>query len=185
MTNRSQSIYFHFPAGRVYLPNRNRLRKYLLSIFRKHGKKVGQVNYIFCSDADLLKINIKYLKHHTLTDIITFPYHNPGNPILSDIFISIDRIKENARKFETSVVSELYRVMFHGALHLCGYNDKTQNQKKIMRQKENFYLNHYWQLFHGTLFRPETVSRGTYLCVIFNLWPGKDGHLLLKKLQRF
>ena len=143
MTRAQQSIYFHFPAGRVYLPQRTSLKKHLLRIFKDHGKRVGEVNFIFCSDAELLKINIQYLNHHTLTDIITFPYNEPDEPILSDIFISIDRIKENAAKFKTSVVSELYRVMFHGALHLCGFNDKTQHQKSIMRQKENHYLDLY------------------------------------------
>jgi len=143
MTGRLQSIYFHFPAGRFYLPHRSKLKKYLLHLFKEHKKQVRRVNYIFCTDAELLKINIQHLNHHTLTDIITFPYHAPGEPIVSDIFISIDRIRENAAKFQTTILNEVYRVMFHGALHLCGFQDKTQNQKLLMRQKENHYLRKY------------------------------------------
>lgn len=98
-----------------------------------------EVNYIFCSDAYLQKLNVKHLSHNTLTDIITFDY-NLGRAISADIFISIERIDENANKFGVTFNDELHRVMIHGILHLCGYNDKTEDGKKLMRKKEDYYL---------------------------------------------
>jgi len=97
------------------------------------------LNYIFCSDTYLHKINLEYLKHDTLTDIITFDY-SEKKQISGDIFISIDRIKENAPKFNQSTDIELNRVLIHGVLHLLGYKDKTPKEKETMRAKEDFYL---------------------------------------------
>jgi len=97
------------------------------------------LNYIFCSDTYLHKINLEYLKHDTLTDIITFDY-SEKKQISGDIFISIDRIKENALKFNQSTDIELNRVLIHGVLHLLGYKDKTPKEKETMRAKEDFYL---------------------------------------------
>jgi len=101
--------------------------------------KEGDINYIFCDDAYLLKQNIKYLNHNTLTDIISFDY-TIDKIISGDIFISIDRIKENSYLFKTKFTDELHRVMIHGILHYCGYNDKTAEEKKVMRLKEDYYL---------------------------------------------
>ena len=98
------------------------------------GKTLGEVTYIFCSDEYLHKMNVQHLNHDTLTDIITFPYNS--NPIEGDIFISIDRVKDNAQDFKTPFENELHRVMIHGILHLCGYKDKTEEESKQMRQKE-------------------------------------------------
>src|SRR3954463_14249411 len=97
MTSKKQFIYFHFPFGRIHLPGRQKLKRFILQIFKEERRRVEQVNYIFCSDKELLRINQKYLKHNTLTDIITFYYHQPGEPIMSDIYISIDRIKANSK----------------------------------------------------------------------------------------
>ena len=108
------------------------------------------INYIFCSDDYLLELNKQYLNHNTLTDIITFELNAPGEPILSDIFISIDRVKENAKTLEIPFKQELHRVIFHGALHLCGYKDKKKEEQKLMRRKEDEYLNHYF-VPRGTL----------------------------------
>jgi len=106
-------------------------------LFENH--KIDTINYIFCNDDYLLEKNIKYLNHSTLTDIISFDY-TLGKLISGDIFISVERVKENAQKFQTSFVDELHRVMIHGVLHYCGYNDKTQEEKKQMRAKEDYYL---------------------------------------------
>ncbi|HBK72240.1 MAG TPA: rRNA maturation RNase YbeY [Flavobacteriaceae bacterium] len=99
----------------------------------------GDINYVFCSDEYLLEININHLNHNTLTDIITFNY-NLGKQINTEIYISIDRVKENAESFNNTFTDELHRVIIHGILHLCGYKDKTQEEKSLMREKEDYYL---------------------------------------------
>lgn len=101
--------------------------------------ELGELNYIFCSDANLLEKNIKFLNHNTLTDIISFDY-TMGKLISGDIFISIDRVKENAETYKVSFEDELHRVMIHGVLHYCGYKDKEEEDKKLMRSKEDYYL---------------------------------------------
>ncbi|MFB0938627.1 MAG: rRNA maturation RNase YbeY [Urechidicola sp.] len=98
-----------------------------------------EINYIFCSDDSLLEKNIKFLNHNTLTDIISFDY-TMGKLISGDIFISIDRVIENAKAFKVSFSDELNRVMVHGILHYCDYKDKSKEEKKLMRSKEDYYL---------------------------------------------
>jgi probable rRNA maturation factor len=139
----TKKIQFHYLGGRFYLPSRTTLKGFILILFKKEGHKVEAINYIFCSDQYLLKINKDFLDHNTYTDIITFQYTAPKLPVQSDIYISIDRVKENARRYHTSFVQELYRVIFHGALHLCGYKDKSDKDVKLMRTKEDFYLAQY------------------------------------------
>jgi len=126
-----------------YFPYRNHLKQFLLNLFKREGFRVDTVNYIFCSDRYLLAINQKHLNHNTLTDVITFQYSTPDEPVLSDIYISVDRVAENAKTFEVAFLEELYRVIFHGALHLCGYKDKTQPDREKMRVAENKYLTKY------------------------------------------
>ena len=101
--------------------------------------KEGDINFIFCEDNYLLKMNVKYLKHNELTDIISFDY-TMGKMISGDIFISVDRINENALTYEVNVEDELHRVIIHGILHCCGYKDKTKEDKLLMRKKEDYYL---------------------------------------------
>ena len=101
-------------------------------------KELGAVSYIFCSDDYLHQMNVEYLNHDTLTDVITFPYNN--DPIEGDIFISIDRVKDNAHDLNTPFENELHRVMIHGILHLCGYRDETDEEETEIRQKEDKYL---------------------------------------------
>jgi rRNA maturation RNase YbeY len=96
----------------------------------------AELNFVFCSDDYLHRMNVEYLNHDTLTDIITFPYSEPPS-ISGDIFISIDRVRENAQQYEAPFIVELHRVMIHGVLHLCGYPDKTPEEQKAMRAKEN------------------------------------------------
>ena len=105
----------------------------------KEAKNVGEITYVFCSDTYLHKMNLEHLNHDTFTDIITFNYCEEDF-INSDIFISIDRVKENADTFKTTFQNELNRVIIHGILHLIGYDDKSDTDKKVMRTKEDFYL---------------------------------------------
>tara|TARA_B100000683_G_scaffold264135_1_gene293278 strand:+ start:4632 stop:5045 length:414 start_codon:yes stop_codon:yes gene_type:complete len=131
-------IEFHFEI-KFILNNQMELQKWIETVITSENKVLGDLNYIFCSDEYLLERNIKYLKHDTLTDIITFDYCEE-EIINSDIMISIDRVKENSSIFENSFSDELHRVMIHGVLHLIGYDDKTKKEKQTMRNKEDFYL---------------------------------------------
>lgn len=115
------------------------LRKWLAKIILHESYKEGDLSFIFCSDDYLLDINVKYLKHNYLTDVISFDY-SIGKLISGDIFISIDRVKENAESYSNSYTEELHRVMAHGLLHFCGYNDKTSEDQELMREKEDYYL---------------------------------------------
>jgi len=114
-------------------------KAWLKDAAKAEGFKIGELNYIFCSDAYLLDINQKYLGHDTLTDIVTFDNSEDPKMIEGDVFISIERVRENAIKFDTKD-SELKRVMVHGLLHLAGYKDKDKAQKELMRNKENEHL---------------------------------------------
>lgn len=109
-------------------------------LITNEGKKMGDINYIFCDDEYLLKINQDYLQHDYYTDIITFDYVK-GKKISGDIFVSVTRVSENAPLLSKSFEEELHRVLAHGVLHLCGYKDKTEAEIKEMRSKEDFYLN--------------------------------------------
>lgn len=109
---------------------------WIQNCIQEEGFTLGEVNYIFCDDAYLLKLNIEFLNHDTFTDIISFD-NTVGKLISGDIFISVDRVKENAKTFKTSFDNELYRVMIHGILHYLGYKDKSEEEKEEMRSKEN------------------------------------------------
>lgn len=109
---------------------------WLSAVIVSEDKKEGEINYIFCNDEYLLKINLQYLSHDTLTDIISFDY-SVGNELHGDVFISIERVKENALDFELSFFDELKRVMVHGILHYCGYKDKTETDETAMRLKKD------------------------------------------------
>jgi len=111
------------------------IKKWIDTVIKKEKRKLGEIHYVFVSDEDLLKMNKQFLKHNTYTDIITFDYCE-GKTINGDIFISIDRIKENAIKFKTEFNDELHRVLIHGVLHLCGYKDKTKKDALLMRKME-------------------------------------------------
>lgn len=112
---------------------------WLNEVIHTEGKELGEIVFVFCNDSYLLQKNIQFLKHNTLTDVISFDYCK-GNKISGDVLISIDRVKENAKIFDVSFLNELERVMVHGLLHLLGYKDKTKADINIMRSKENFYL---------------------------------------------
>ncbi|MDR2383859.1 MAG: rRNA maturation RNase YbeY [Prevotellaceae bacterium] len=114
-------------------------KKQIKTLLKMENKEAGDLCFIFCTDDFLLSINKKYLEHDYYTDVITFDY-TVDNTVSGDIFISIERIKENAREFGVPFDHELSRVMYHGSLHLCGYKDKSEDEKQTMREKEDFYL---------------------------------------------
>jgi rRNA maturation RNase YbeY len=125
---------------KISLKDRQIVKATLIGLFRKEGKKLAELRYIFVSDERLLEINREFLRHDFYTDIITFPLSVPRQPIVGEIYISVDRVKENARDFGSTIKKELHRVILHGALHLCGYGDKTPREEKKMRQMEEKYL---------------------------------------------
>ena len=130
------AIQFVNKKTRFKLKEQERIASWVERVVLMYHKFPGDIQYIFCDDTFLAEMNQQYLKHDTLTDIITFNY-NSGHYISGDIFISIDRIKENAATYKTTIEDELHRVMIHGILHLCGLNDKTAKDKKLMQEKEN------------------------------------------------
>lgn len=136
------AIHFHFQKP-VLLQQRRKLKAFLSRKVDEKRRTVDVVNYIFCSDEELLDINRRFLNHNTYTDIITFHYHQPGRPVQSDIYISVDRVKENAQKFRTNLSTELHRVIFHGMLHLLGFKDKSEREAKTMRSMEDQWLSEY------------------------------------------
>ncbi len=125
------------------LENESRYEEWIDAIIESEGKEPGEINYIFCDDDYLHNINMQYLNHDNLTDIISFDYCI-GDLISGDIFISIERVKENAKEYEVLFHVELLRVMSHGILHYCGYKDKAEQDEKVMRLKEQEKMN----MFH-------------------------------------
>lgn len=115
------------------------LSKWISEVILEENCKEGEINYIFCSDEYLYKLNMDFLEHDTFTDIISFDY-SMGKELHGDIYISVDRVRENSSDFEVTFDDELSRVMIHGILHYCGYKDKTELEKTIMRAKEDYYL---------------------------------------------
>ena len=133
-------IYFHSEDLDFELQNNQEVITWINNTADAEDFVVDTINYIFCSDKYLLEVNQKYLNHDYYTDIITFDY-NEENRIIGDLFISIERVKDYAEKNQINFKDELNRVMIHGVLHLCGYLDKSEEEAKLMRSKEDFYLN--------------------------------------------
>jgi rRNA maturation RNase YbeY len=128
-----------FFENKFTLKNRKAIKLWLDQVAKNEKRSIEGVNYIFCDDDYLLEKNIKYLKHNTLTDIISFDY-SQGDALLGDVFISTERVSENAVTLGVEEIKELHRVMVHGLLHYCGYKDKTLKEKELMRMKEDYYL---------------------------------------------
>lgn len=120
--------------------NKQSVKDFLELIFKKEKIALKQITYIFCSDEFLLKMNYDFLQHDYYTDIITFGLSQKNKPVEAEIYISIDRVKDNAKQLELLYKTEMLRVLFHGALHLCGYKDKTKSEILTMRAKEERYL---------------------------------------------
>ena len=121
------------------LENINSKKEWIGAVIEEEGKTLHELQYVFCTDEFLHKINVDFLNHNTLTDIITFDYTS-GVSVSGEIYISIDRVFENAKEFNVKFIDELDRVIIHGVLHLCGYTDKTEREKLVMRSKEDYYL---------------------------------------------
>ena len=128
-----------FEEGRYRLLNKRLIKRWLQLAVANEGKILQDVNIVFCNDEELLEKNVKYLKHNTLTDIITFDY-SIGDKLSGEIFISVERVKENALTLNVNFKDELCRVIVHGILHLVGYKDKSKLEKMEMRIKEDYYL---------------------------------------------
>ena len=136
-------INFHYETNFNLSPEET-YQEWLQAIAASEEHHIAELNYIFCNDAYLHKINVEYLNHDTYTDIISFDY-TENNEVAGDIFISVERVRENANTFEVSFHNELLRVMAHGLLHLCGYGDKTNEEETLMRRKEEEKI----KMFHG------------------------------------
>jgi rRNA maturation RNase YbeY len=139
-----EPIRFFYQAPAFFFPQRNKLKRFLKTLVKREGKGLESIRIIFCTDVQLLAINRQFLQHNYFTDIITFPFSGKGEPLEAELYISIDRIRSNAADWQTSVQRELHRVIFHGVLHLCGYNDKSSQQIKKMREREDYYLRLYF-----------------------------------------
>ena len=122
------------------LEDEQKVSNWISDVISAEDCKEGDINYVFCNDEYLHKINVDFLNHDTLTDIISFDY-SVGKELHGDIFISTERVEDNAKDFKVSFKDELHRVIVHGVLHYCGYKDKTDYEAKVMRSKEDFYLN--------------------------------------------
>jgi probable rRNA maturation factor len=141
LNKQSPQVQFHFlqPAS---FTNRTLVKEVIKDLFKKEKTRLANLTYIFCSDEYLLDINRQYLNHNYYTDIITFDL-SEDHQVTGEIYISIDRVKDNAREFKTTFQKELLRVIFHGALHLCGYKDKSNKEQILMRKAEDKYLHFF------------------------------------------
>ena len=136
----ANKVHFAFADAKITLSSRSQIKQVISQMFEEHSKELESLLYVFCSDEYLLNLNQQFLKHETYTDIITFNLSEVKQPVTGEVYVSVDRVRENATLFNTSTRNEVQRVILHGALHLCGYKDKTKQQKEAMREKENFYL---------------------------------------------
>lgn len=139
----NKAVQFNYADVRpITLRRKGEVKKFVQSIFRFEGVSLHSLQYVFCSDSYLLKINQDFLRHDFYTDIITFDL-SAGQGVTGEIYISVDRVRENALSESVSLRDELLRVIFHGALHLCGYRDKTKREITLMREKEDYYLSSF------------------------------------------
>ena len=134
------AIHFFNEESNYKLKQKSELKQWIRAVAAEEGFKIAALNYILCSDDYLHQINVTYLKHDTFTDIITFDHSEKNDTIAGDIFLSTDRVIENAQAFKVNELEEMCRVLVHGALHLMGYTDKSKASKSTMTTKENYYL---------------------------------------------
>jgi rRNA maturation RNase YbeY len=137
-------VQFFFADAKITLNQRTRLKLFIGDLFLTEHTRLATLSYIFCSDQYLLNINQQYLNHDDYTDIITFNLSEPNQPISGEIYISVDRVKENAQLLKNTINQELHRVIFHGALHLCGFKDKKPKDKRNMTIAEDRFLQLYF-----------------------------------------
>jgi probable rRNA maturation factor len=136
----SNDIFFFSEQVSYVIRNKIRLRKWISKTIEQEGQVSGDINFILCNDEIVTELNLKYLKHNTLTDVLTFQFEDERGLLSGDIYISIARVKENAKKYNQHLEDELHRVIIHSVLHLIGYKDSSARDKVEMRDKENFYL---------------------------------------------
>jgi len=134
------AIQFHTADLGITLPGKTILKTLLSDLFRKEGKQLAGLSIVFCSDEYLLELNRQFLQHDYYTDILTFLMSERGAPVEGELYISIDRVRDNARALGVPAMHELRRVILHGSLHLCGYKDKLKKDQALIRQKEDRYL---------------------------------------------
>lgn len=137
-------VRFNYTDTKLPITNKRGLKYFIPTIFHQENSLYDSIDFIICSDKTILQINNDYLDHDYYTDIITFQLNEKDCPIIGEIYISVDRIKENATIHNEPLEKEILRVMFHGCLHLCGYKDKTKTEIKKMREKEEFYIAQYY-----------------------------------------
>jgi probable rRNA maturation factor len=137
------AIHFFTEDIHYNVRNKKKIKDWIDRACENEKFTPGAINFILCSDKYLLAINRKYLNRSYLTDIITFPMMENDKIISGDIFISLERVRENAKKYCQKTENELHRIIIHGILHLAGYNDSTEEQKKMMTEKEDFYLSRF------------------------------------------
>ena len=142
----TKTISFNKADATVRLGNRVALKSFIEKKVKKEGYTIDSLTYVFCSDKYLLKINKDFLSHDYYTDIISFDLSEPTGHLIGEVYISVDRVKDNAKTHGTTFKEELHRVIFHGALHFCGYKDKKPSDVKIMRQMEDRWLSAYMKL---------------------------------------
>lgn len=139
-----ENVFFDYQASTRMPEQKKKLKKFIINMFDREGVDLDRMRFIFCTDEFLHEINKRHLNHDYYTDVITFNYADNGKPVVSESYISIDRVKENAKTFNITFKQEIHRVVFHSVLHLCGYNDKTQRERNIMKELENQYLQLYF-----------------------------------------
>ena len=135
-------IFFHKENVKIEVKEKERIRKWIEKTIKKEGKKGETINIILTSNSNIMSLNKKYLNRNYITDIIAFNYNRENN-ISGDLFLNPGTIKKNAKKYRTKLTEEIKRVIIHGVLHLIGYDDKKEEEKKVMREKENFYLDRF------------------------------------------
>jgi len=138
----SRIVFYDLKSAR-FLKKRRQLKNFILTVFVEEGKLLNSLNIVLCDDEYLLSINKEFLHHDYFTDIITFDLSTESSSIEGELYISIERVIDNAEKIVTNKIIELHRVIFHGCLHLCGYGDKTSTEEIIMRSKEDYYIQKY------------------------------------------
>lgn len=143
---RNSKIHFFYQDVKFVFKQRLYLKDFLIKLFKSEKTALGSLNIIFCSDDELLQINRQFLQHNYYTDIITFPLSVNGEPIDAELYISIDRVRDNAKQNKRSFNNELHRVIFHGCLHLTGYNDKSSQEIKKIREREDHFLRLYFHV---------------------------------------
>lgn len=137
------NVSFNYDDRTLSLKNKRQIQTFIAGIFTREKKTLDVLRYIFCSDDNLLEVNRSFLQHDFYTDIITFDLSEPDQGITGEVYVSVDRIQDNATSLQVAFEDEALRVLFHGALHLCGYKDKKKADITVMREKEDYYIRLY------------------------------------------